>query len=309
MTRYKLGFLGLGSMGGPIAARLAQAGHDLTVYDIVPAAIDAVCKENPAIAAAANPREVAEASDIVLTILTGGASVRAAVLGTDGLIEGFRDGATLIDMTSSEPALTAELNAALAEKGVAMIDAPVSGGRRGALSGRLTLVMGGTEAVIARCKEVLEIVGDVHFRAGGPGAGHALKTLSNMVSAMQWMATAEAFAIGKRFGLDPELMADYFENSAGNNASLRHFRSQVFTRKFDIGANITIQTKDFAIAMELARETETPVPMAALTRELWDAAQAHEGKDACVTAMVRWIEHLTKTELSPGESPPAVPRG
>jgi 3-hydroxyisobutyrate dehydrogenase len=293
-----IGFIGTGTMGQPMARCLRQAGFDLVVNDVNTATAEAFAAELGA-KAAPTPKDVAEAANIVVTMLPSGADVRAVALAENGLAEGFADGSILIDMSSSEPSGTQALAAELARRGIHMIDAPVSGGRAKAVDGTLTLIVGGEDAVIDRCQDVLEAMGDAIFRTGPVGSGHAIKALNNLLNAIGLLAGAEALAIGKRFGLDLDIVVDVINASTGmNHATQNKFKQRVFSRSFDSGFALDLMVKDLDIALALARETKTPVPFSAQAREIWAAAGLNLGPGQDHTDVVRWVEQTAKTELS-----------
>lgn len=298
MAADTVGFIGVGTMGQPMARCLDAAGFALVVYDIDRAAADAFANEIGA-TVAPTPKDAAEAAGVVVTMLPSGADVRAVALGMDGLADGFARGSILIDMSSSEPSGTEALAADLAGRGIDMIDAPVSGGRAKAVDGTLTLIVGGDDAVIDRCQPVLEAMGDAIFRTGRVGSGHAIKALNNLLNAIGLLAGAEALLIGKRFGLDVDVVVDVINASTGmNHATKNKFKQRVFSRTFDSGFGLDLMVKDLDIALGLARETRTPVPFAAQAREIWAAAGLNLGPGQDHTDLVRWLEQTAKTELS-----------
>ncbi len=300
MDAGTVGIVGLGAMGRPMAERIAAAGYPLVLHDTVPErtaeAAEATCGR-----AADSARAVAAASGIVIVMLPTGADVTRAALGPGGIADGFGDGGTLIDMSSSEPSGTVALARVLAERCIGMIDAPVSGGRKGAVEGTLTIMAGGDAALVERCRPVLETMGKRIVRTGAIGSGHALKALNNTISAAGLLIAAEAFLVGKRFGLDPEAMAEAVNASTGmNHATLNKLAPFVFSRRFDSGFSLDLMVKDLDIALGLAEDTGTAVPFAALSRELWNQARQdlEPGRDH--TEIVRWLERLAREELRPG---------
>ncbi len=298
MASQTIGFIGVGTMGQPMARCLDTAGFPLVVNDVDRAAADAFAAEIGA-TVALTPKDVAEAAEIVVTMLPTGADVRAVALGADGLADGFADGGVLIDMSSSEPSGTQALAADLAGCGIAMIDAPVSGGRAKAVDGTLTLIVGGDHAVIDRCQPALEAMGGAIFRTGEVGSGHAIKALNNLLNAIGLLAGAEALLIGKRFGLDLDVVVDVINASTGmNHATQNKFKQRVFSRTFDSGFALDLMVKDLDIALDLARETWTPVPFAAQAREIWATAGLNLGPGQDHTDLVRWIEQTAQAELS-----------
>lgn len=296
-----VGFVGLGMMGSRMVPRVAATGIPVHVFDTRTESAATVARTNNAIHLQPSARAVAAAADVVITMLPAGPDVTEVALGAEGLAEGFTNGGVLIDMSSSQPWLTVELAAELKARGIDMIDSPVSGGIQGAEAGTLTLMVGGDDAVVERCMPILEPMAKHIFRTGKLGSGHAVKTLNNMLSALNTMAATEIMLIGKRFGLDPSTMVDVINQSTGMNSAIqRNMKQQVISRKFSGGFAWDLKFKDFSIAMELARRTGTPVPLSATAYQLNQAAEIWMGDTTGKTSteIVRWMEHVAKTEIS-----------
>ena len=299
-----LGFVGLGVMGRPMASHLAAAGHAITLYDVVPGLAQTVADTLADTLADAHvartPAEVAARSDIVVTMVPNGSVVQSLVEGDDGLLQGLRPGTLLLDTSSSEPWLTEATGRRLADAGVAMVDAPVSGAEWGAKAAELVFMCGGAAADIARVRPLLEVMGKAVFHLGPLGAGHAMKCLNNLVTSMNFVAVSEGLAIGKRYGLDPAAMVDVLDESTGGSwISRTHIRQRVLSRTFDDPFKLALMLKDIGIATQLARSVDVPAPLSALNQELWRAAAADAASDASVSELARWIERLTKTEIAP----------
>jgi 3-hydroxyisobutyrate dehydrogenase len=300
VTPLRVGFVGLGSMGRPMAARLRSAGCALTVFDARPEVVRDFVKDG-GVAGAALP-DIGRASEVVITMLPNGEIVRRVVLDENGLLHSMPAGSVLIDMSSSSPTGTQALGRALAEHDVAMLDAPVSGGVPRAETGTLSIMVGGDPQVIARCRPVLQPLGEHIFETGALGSGHALKALNNLVSASGLIAAAEALLIGQRFGLDPSVMIDVLNASTGrNNSTENKLKQFVLSRRFASGFSLDLMVKDLSTALELADATDTPAPFSTLCRELWSAAQAQLESGADHTAVVRWFEALARTTLGSDE--------
>ena len=296
-----LGFVGLGVMGRPMAGHLAAAGHALTLYDIAPGLAESVAATLVGAHAARTPAELAARSEIVVTMVPNGAVVQSIVNGADGLLQGLRRGTLLLDTSSSEPWLTEATGRALAEAGVAMVDAPVSGAEWGAQAAELVFMCGGAGADIERVRPLLERMGKAVFHLGPLGAGHAMKCLNNLVTAMNFVAVTEGLAIGKRYGLDPAVMVDVLDQSTGMSwISQTHIRQRVLSRRFDDPFKLALMLKDIGIATQLARSVGVPAPLSALGHELWQAAAGDAGADASVSELARWIERQAGTEITPG---------
>jgi len=301
MTIKTVGFVGMGKMGSRMVPHIANAGFPVHIFDLNPSATEGVARTHNGIIVEASAKSLAQAADVVITMLPAGPDVRTSALGPEGLAEGLSEGDVLVDMSSSQPWLTVELAKELSTRGIAMVDSPVSGGIDGAEAGTLTLMVGGEDAVIERCLEILEPMAGNIFRTGVSGSGHALKTLNNLLSGLNTMAATEVMLIGTQFGLDPDTMVDVISKSTGmNGAIVRTMKQQVISRKFGGGFAYELKFKDFGIAMELAHRTKTPVPLSGLAFELNRAALTWmgdtEGKTS--TEIVRWMEAMAGSEIT-----------
>ncbi|MEX1109625.1 MAG: NAD(P)-dependent oxidoreductase [Dongiaceae bacterium] len=295
----KIGFVGIGNMGWPMAARLAGAGHALCAYDSRAdraAEFATAFGGGPATSLAA----LAAASDIVVTILPTSDQVEQVLFGAgDKLSANLCPGTIVIDMTSGQPARTIALGERLAALGVGMIDAPVSGGVARAETGDLAIMTGGAEETIARCLPLLELMGSTIMRTGLLGSGQAMKALNNLVSAGGFLIGIEALLIGKRFGLDPATMVDVLNASSGsNNSTQKKFKQFVLSQRYDSGFALALMAKDLGIALELAQQAGMDVPFAAQCRELWAEAAASLGAEADHTELARAAERRAKSSLS-----------
>lgn len=298
-----IGFIGLGVMGAPMAGHLARAGHRLTVLDIDRAVTERVARDLGA-QAATTAAEVARASEVIITMLPNGEVVQQVLLGGQGLLQGVRAGALLLDTSSAEPWLTERSAAALAERGASMVDAPVSGAAWGAAEATLVFMVGGSDADVARVRPLLELMGRSVHHLGGLGCGHAMKCLNNCITAMTFAATSEALVAGKRYGLDPKAMVDVLNESTGGSwITQTHYHQRIFNRSFDDPFKLALMLKDVSIALQLAKQTASPMPMAGLGQQLWSMADHVAGPGASVSELVRWVEQLSGTELTPGAGP------
>lgn len=297
----RIGFVGLGRMGHPMARNLARAGYRIVAHDADRDALGRACDATGA-EAPGELKAAAERCEAVITMLPDGEAVRAVVLGPSGpgdsLLAGFSRGGVLIDMSSSSPVGTRELGARLAERGVAMLDAPVSGGVRKAADATLSIMVGGDARSIARCRALLGAMGKQIFIAGPLGSGHAMKALNNYVSAAGLVAAVEGVLAAQRFGLDPENVVDILNASTGmNNSTLNKFHQFILSRAFDSGFSLDLMVKDLGTALEVARSTGSPAPLAQACLEAWTEAQAALGPGTDHTAVARHWETLAGTEL------------
>jgi len=298
----RIGFIGIGNMGWPMAANLLKAGFEVAVADAAPGRAARFAKEVGG-RAAADAAEAVREADAVITILPASKQVAAVV---EEVREALPSGATLIEMSSGVPGVTRALAAALQPRGVAVVDCPVSGGVPRARTGELAIMAGGDAAQLDRVEPVLKAMGTTVHRCGGVGAGQAMKALNNLVSAGGFLIGIEALLIGQRFGLDPALMVDVLNASTGmNNSTQKKFRQFVLSRRFDSGFGLDLMVKDLSIALEVGRDTATPTPFAALCRELWASAGALLGPGQDHTAVAQLSERLSGTALGGGNAPPA----
>ena len=305
MAALNIGFIGLGVMGAPMATHLARAGHAMTLHDADASVARGIAQTLGSPARAADtPAEVGERSDIVVTMLPNGEVVREVALGAQGLVRGLKPGALLLDTSSAEPWLTQGTAKALAERGVAMVDAPVSGAQWGAQAAELVFMAGGDAEHVERVRPLLGSMGRAVFHLGPVGSGHAMKCINNLITAMTFIATAEGLVIGKRYGLDPAVMNEVLNESTGMSwITQHHIRQRIISRSFDDPFKLELMLKDIGIAIELAREAQLSLPVSALGQQLWRAAAHAAGQGASVSEVVRWVEQQTGTPITPGVEP------
>jgi 3-hydroxyisobutyrate dehydrogenase len=277
----KVGFVGLGTMGAPMAANVVKAGYDVVAHDADAARVSEFCAETGA--SPAGSLAQLGTCDVVVAMLPTGAIVREVLLsqGADGFLANPRPDLLVIDMSSSEPVGTQTLGKALAEHGVRLVDAPVSGGMARAALGTLAIMLGAdVEALAARAEPVLLAMGTRVFRTGSLGSGHAVKALNNYVSAACFAASAEALLIGERFGLDPSVIVDIINASTGKNFQTEVvMQNHVVERKFATGFKIGLLTKDIRIATELAVAMDIEAPVLDLVYARWKSATDHLGAE------------------------------
>ena len=296
----RIGFVGLGVMGTPMAGHLARAGHPLTVLDIDHAKANRLATAHAGVRVAATPKEVAENSEVVITMLPSGEYVRDVAIGAAGLIEGFKGGELLIDTSSCEPWLTMQTAKTLADKGVGMVDAATSGAESGAKAATLVFMLGGESRAIERAAALLRIMGKHLFHLGPVGAGHAMKSINNTITAMTLTATAEGLVLGKKLGLDPNVMTDVLNVSTGMSwITQTHIKQRITNRAFDDPFKLELMVKDIRIALELAEQERTSVPLWELGQELWKRADQMAGSGASVSELVRYVEREAGVEIAP----------
>ena len=305
MPSLDIGFIGLGVMGAPMATHLARAGHRLTLHDADPAVARALAQALGGAAQAVDtPAALAPRCDIVITMLPNGQVVQQVVQGDRGLLQGLKPGALLLDTSSAEPWLTQATAAALAARGVAMVDAPVSGAQWGAQEAKLVFMVGGAAADVVRARPLLDVMGRAVHHVGALGAGHAMKCINNLITSITFSATMEGLVIGKRYGLDPAAMVEVLNESTGGSwITQNHIRQRVLSRSFDDPFKLELMLKDMGIALELGREAQLPLPLSGLGLQLWRAAALAAGPGASVSELARWVEQQAGTAVTPGAEP------
>ena len=287
-----VGFVGIGNMGWPMAANLVRAGFQVAVADAVSGRAARFAAEVGG-RACDGAASVAAGADVLVTSLPTSTHVSEVVEQAESAL---RRGCVVIDMTSGVPAVTRSLAERLAAAGVAMIDAPVSGGVARARSGELAIMIGGSDEDVERAEPVLQAMGTSLHRCGGVGAGQATKALNNLVSAAGFLISVEALLIGQQFGLDPEVMVKVLNASSGmNNTTKSKIIPFVLSRRFDSGFGLDLMVKDLGIALDLDPGTATP--FAALCRELWVGAASALGPGLDHTEIARFSELLGGAEL------------
>ena len=298
----RIGIVGLGKMGAPMARNLKRAGFRVALNDVDANLAGALAREIEGEAYERLP-ELAQACRVVITMVPDGRIVREVALGRagapeSGLAAGFAKGSVLIDMSSSAPTGTQQLGAELAARGIDMIDAPVSGGVRRAVPAQLAIMIGGKIELIRRCRPVLSALGSQLFVAGALGAGHAIKCLNNYVSAAGLLAAAEGLIAAQRFGLDPAVALEVLNASTGkNNSTENKFAQFVFSRSFGSGFSLGLMAKDLRTALELAAQVKAPMPLGEHCVPLWNEAESALGPNADHTEIVRMLEKITGAEL------------
>ena len=293
-----VGFVGVGSMGWPMAALLHKAGYPLQIVDASSERAQAFVKEIGGTVAASN-RALAAASDIIITILPTSAIVQAVLEGTNGVLAGLRKDAVVVEMSSGVPTITRALAEQVAAAGAHMVDAPVSGGVPRAKTGELAIMFGGSEAILERVRPVLSCMGTSITRTGDVGSAHAMKALNNLVSAGGFLIGVEALMIGKRFGLDPSAMVDVLNSSTGmNNSTQKKFKQFVLSGQYNAGFGLDLMVKDLSIALEIGRDTNTPTPFSSMCREMWASCAAMLGPGQDHTAIAKLTEKLAGDTLS-----------
>jgi len=283
-----VGFVGLGRMGTPMARRLTAAGYRVCGFDVDESARAALDEVDGA-TSAAHVAEVANGARAIVLMLPHSRAVRQVLL-DDGLLDAVPEAALLIDMGSSDPMQTRELASEAERRGVHLIDAPVSGGVKGAEEGSLTIMAGGPEELFRASTPMLEVLGKKVLLVGSVGAGHALKALNNLLSATSMLAAAEVMTIGQRFGLDPAVMLSAINGSSGRSWSTEYkFPRFVLPASYASGFGLQLMLKDVHIALDLARATGAPAGLSERVEAQWEQAGIDLPKDADHTHIAKWV--------------------
>jgi len=287
----RIGFIGLGIMGKPMARNLLQAGFPLTVHSRSRPPVDELAAEGAT--PAATPREVAEASDIVITIVPDGPDVEAVVRGAEGILAGARAGLLLIDMSTIAPATARAVAAEAAQHGVHMLDAPVSGGDTGAIAGTLSIMAGGDEADFERARPVFAALGKTITYCGPSGAGQTVKACNQVVIAGVLEAVSEALVLGMRAGVDPAIVLQVLGGGFAQTRVMDVRGPTMIRHEFQPGFKIRLHRKDLGIVLQTAREVGATLPGTALVDQFFGTLIAQGKGDLDHSALMTVIESLS----------------
>jgi len=292
----KLGFIGLGIMGKPMAGHLLEAGHTVNVYDVVSEAVKELASKGAV--ACNSSKEVAEKSDIVFTMVPDTPDVEAVLFGENGVAEGVRAGSIVVDMSSISPITTKEFAKKLVEKGVEMLDAPVSGGQVGAENATLSIMVGGKPAVFAEIKPYFELMGRNIIHIGGNGDGQTCKVANQIVVAETIMAISEALLFASKAGADPSKVREALLGGFAQSRILDLHGKRMIERTFQPGFRIRHQQKDLNNALQGARSLGLSLPNTATTQELYNALAAEGNSNLDHSALVLALEKMANHKVS-----------
>lgn len=289
--KEKVGFIGLGTIGAPMAWRVAQGGYQLVVYDIRPEAMRPFVGKGAE--AASSPKDVASRCKTILLSLPDSPVIEEVILGKDGIAEAAAKGTLIVDLSSAHPASTVKLGKALAAKGIEMIDAPVSGGRFGAEAGTLAVMVGGKKELLERCRPIISTFGKTIFYCGGLGSGDTVKAVNNFLSATCFIATGEAMILATKAGLDPETALSVINASSGQSrGSSGRFKELVMRGDFDKAKSMSMRLfhKDLSTATDLGTKLGVPMFIATLIQQLLAYGVAQCGPESANTELIRTME-------------------
>jgi 2-hydroxy-3-oxopropionate reductase len=267
-----VGFVGLGIMGAFMAGNLLEAGHELVVHNRTRTKAERLAQRGARVAA--SPREVAEGSDVIITMLPGPPQVEEVVAGEGGLLEGASEGSLIIDMSTSSPILARELARAARNKAVGMLDAPVSGGDVGARDGTLSIMVGGEEEDFERARPLFRVMGETVVHVGGTGAGQVVKACNQIVVALVIEAVAEALVLGSKAGVAPDRVVEVLSGGLASNKVLEVKGEKFLSHEFTPGGKVEYHRKDLGIALEAGREYGVTLPVAAFVDQMFGVLEA-----------------------------------
>lgn len=291
----KIGFIGLGIMGKPMSKNLLKAGYELIVVDRNQAAVEEVIAAGATSVATA--KDVAEQADIIITMLPNSPHVKEVVLGENGLLEGARKGTIFIDMSSIAPLVSRELAEKLAEKGVDMLDAPVSGGEPKAIDGTMSVMVGGKQEVFDKCYPIMKAMAGSVVRTGEVGAGNVTKLANQVIVALNIAAVSEALVLATKAGVEPDLVYQAIRGGLAGSTVLDAKAPLMMDRKFDPGFRINLHIKDLANALDTSHEIGVSLPFTAAVMEMMQALKADGMGDADHGSLVRYYEKMAKIEV------------
>ncbi len=295
MTIRKVGFIGLGIMGKPMSKNLLKAEYELVVYNRSSPAVDelAAAGAEPA----GSPRDVASKVDAIITMLPNSPDVQEVVLGENGVIEGANQGSILIDMSSISPHIVRSIASRLADKGVRMLDAPVSGGEIGAVQGTLAIMVGGAEEDFKACYDLLKAMGKTVTRVGNIGAGNVTKLVNQVIVALNIAAMSEAMVLAVKYGVNPQLVYEAIRGGLAGSQVLDAKVPKVLRRDFEPGFRINLHIKDLQNALEAGAESGSVLPLSGVVMQVMQAVKADGLGDQDHSAIVRFYEKLAQTEV------------
>ncbi len=286
-----VGFIGMGTMGAPMAKNILNAGYPVTVHNRnrdreIPVA-DAGANR------AASPAEVARAADLIITCVSDTPDVEAVITGPEGIIEGIAPGALVVDMSTISPTVTRSLAKILSDQGAGLIDAPVSGGSEGAIAGTLSIMVGGSAADVDRARPVLQTMGKTIIHVGEVGAGQLTKAINQIIVAGTYWSVAEGMALGLKAGLDMEKVVEAVGGGAAGSWGLTHRSGNMIRNDYPLGFRVRLHRKDLVIALEVARELGVPLPVAAFVEQAESGLIGRGRGDEDVSAMARSLRELS----------------
>ena len=290
----KIGMIGLGIMGKPMAKNLLKAGYDLTVSDLSPSNVEELVACG---AKSADNAEIGQNCDLVLTMVPNSPQVKAVMLGEDGVASHMKPGSVFIDMSSINPVASKEIAAALAEKGIEMLDAPVSGGEPKAIDGTLSFMVGGKQEIFDKYKPILEAMGTSVVRCGDVGAGNTTKLANQIIVACNIQAVAEALVLAQKAGVDPQLVFEAIRGGLAGSTVMNSKAPMMIAGIDKPGFKVDLHIKDLNNALDCAHTVGAPGPMTAAVQEILQWLHSHDGGQKDHSAIAQYYEELTDIKI------------
>ena len=291
-----IGFIGLGNMGSPIALRLSTSEHKIFVYDRNPSKLNLFSKKNKAVTCFDDAVSVALNSELVFTCLPGIESVQHTLIGkrgNTGICKELKPGTICVDLSSSDPSLTKKLSKKLAKRNIKFLDAPVSGGVKGATKGSLTVMVGGDVLDFNRVKPIFALFGNQILHVGSVGSGQAAKCLNNLCSAAGLLIVSECVNVAQSFGIEPSLFVDILNASTGkNNSTENKIKQFILSKKFDSGFSLELMEKDLTSAVSLAADQNIVIPLGVKCKDCWSDAAQFLSDQSDHTKIIEWVNSL-----------------
>ena len=291
----KIGFVGLGIMGKPMAKNLLKAGHKVTVYDVVPTGMDEVAAAGAE--RGSSPKDVASRTDIIITMVPDGPEVEQAVLGENGVLQGAKKGSIVVDMSSISPMVSQKIGAACEAKGVDFLDAPVSGGEPKAIDGTLAIMVGGKQKVFDRIEPILKQMGSTVTLTGKIGAGNVTKLANQIMVACNIAAMGEALVLATKAGLDPEVVFNAVKAGLAGSTVLNVKAPMVYSRNFKPGFRIRLHQKDLRNALLAAESLKVSLPLTSTVQNMLIGLMNNGKGDLDHSALVQVIEEASGVEV------------
>jgi 3-hydroxyisobutyrate dehydrogenase/2-hydroxy-3-oxopropionate reductase len=292
----KLGYLGLGIMGYPMARNLLRAGHQVWAWSHTAAKAARLAQEEGAVACG-TPRQVAESADCIFVCVGDTAMSEEVILGPEGLIHGLRPGAVVADISTISASASQRMGERLRQAGAYLLDAPCTGSKLGAENGKLTFMIGGDRGVFERVRAYFEPMGTQLFYCGGPGMGLRVKLAQNLIQSNILEAFCEGMVLATKAGIDPELMLDVLNNTAARSGLIAFKAPYVLKRDFSTHFSVKWMHKDLRLALELADECQVPVPITAVTGQIYQAALARGFGEDDFSSIIRVLEEIAGVEV------------
>ena len=293
--KKKIGFIGLGIMGKPMAKNLLKAEFSIVAYDLNKDAVEDLVKAGAL--DASSSKEAAGRADVIITMLPDSPDVKEVILGKDGVLEGIKPGSIVIDMSSINPLVSQEIEKELRKKGVEMLDAPVSGGETGAIQGTLAIMVGGEEKVFKDCVDIFNAVGKNIVRVGGIGAGGFVKLVNQIIVAMNIAAVGEAFTLGAKAGLDPQVIHQAIRGGLAGSQVLETKAPMIFGRNFKPGFKIKLHHKDLQNALSTAKDLGVPLPLSSFVQQIFLSLMTEGRGEEDHSALATFFEKMAKVEI------------